>query len=317
MTQFACRAISRPVATEEGAAHHLALPLLFVVLYGSGFVGAKLGLPWAPPLAFLALRFAIAAAVVALIALAVRAPWPREPRQIAHILMAGALTVATFSIGVFVAIDRGLSPGLTALIIALQPILVALGARATLGEHLSGRQWLGLGLGLCGVGSVVSQRLDLSPDHMTGLGFAVLGLVGLTLGTLYQKRFCTGMNVYSGGALQSLSAMLVCLPFALLVEDRPVVWTADFAIALAYMSLGVSVGALSLLYVMIRRGEVSRVASVFYFVPVAAALVSVPLFGSSLDAAVVAGSLVTALGVVLVNRVPGRGRGRLRVVASR
>jgi len=304
MTVPLCRAAPRPALAWEGASH-VVLPLLFVTLYGSGFVGAKLGLPHAPPLTFLVIRFLIAASVVALIALAMRTPWPRSPRQIAHILIAGTLTVGTFSAGIFVAIDQGISPALTALIIALQPILVAIGARGMLGDRLSGRQWAGLGLGLCGVAFVVGHSLDITGSHGIAVAFAVLGLVGLTLGTLYQKRFCAEMNVFSGGALQSLAAALACLPFALMLEDRPVAWTTDFVIALGYMSLGVSVGALSLLYILIRHGDVTRVASMFYFVPVVAALVSAPLFGTPIETAVVLGSLVTALGVILVHRTPG------------
>lgn len=297
-------AMPRPDADSEAV--HMALPLLFVVLYGSGFVGAKLGLPHAPPLTFLALRFAIAAGVVALTALALRAPWPGTWRDAAHIGVAGGLTVGTFSAGVFVAIDLGLSPALSALIVALQPILVAIGAQGMLGERLAARQWLGLGLGLLGVGIVVGHKLDLTAVHLTGLAFAGLGLLGLSLGTLYQKRFCATMNVFSGGTLQSLAALGLCLPFALLVEDRPIAWTTAFAIALGYMSLGVSVGALSLLYVMIRRGEVSRVASLFYFVPVSAAVVSFIVFGERIDLPVIAGIAVTALGVIMVNHRPRR-----------
>ncbi len=297
-----------PVTVLSDNTAHLALPLLFVALYGSGFVGAKLGLPYAPPLTFLSLRFAIAAAVVGLIAVAVRAPWPRKWGETAHILVAGALTVGLFSIGTFVAIDLGLSPALSALVIALQPILVAIGARNLLGDALVPRQWLGLGLGFLGVGFVVSQRLVLTTDTMVGLAFAVLSLVGLSLGNLYQKRFCAEMNVFSGGALQSLAAFGLCLPGSLLFEDRQVTWTGEFAIALAYMSIGVSVGALSLLFVMIRRGEVSRVASVFYFVPVSAAIVSAILFGQDMDTVVFIGIATTALGVVLVNHQPRRGR---------
>lgn len=283
---------------------HLAFPLMFVALYGSGFVGAKFGLPYAPPMTFLVLRFAIAAAAVALIARAVGAPWPNSWREAGHMMVAGSLTVGTFSAGVFVAINLGLSPALSALIIALQPILVAIGARSMLGERLRPAQWAGLALGLIGVAFVVSQELSFTAVHMTGLAFAVLGLVGLSLGNLYQKRFCAEMNIFAGGAIQSAASLLICLPFALMFESMQVEWTPEFAGALAYMAGGVSIGALSLLYVMIRRGEVSRVASIFYFVPVSAAVVSFILFGDKIGGATAVGIVVTAVGVTLVNRQP-------------
>lgn len=288
-------------ASVTDGSFHIAAPFLFVMLYGTGFVGAKFGLPYAPPMTFLVLRFAIAASIVALIAAGFRARWPATSREALHICVAGSLTVGTFSAGVFVAINLGLSPALSALIIALQPIIVAIGARQLLGERLVIQQWLGLGLGLIGVALVVAHKLDFTQVHMAGLAFAVLGLLGLSFGNLYQKRFCADMNIFTGGALQSASSFALCLPFALMFEDVRVDWSVEFAAALSYMSIGVSIGALSLLYVMIRRGEVARVASIFYFVPVSAALASHLLFGEQIDAAVAVGIAVTAAGVAIVN----------------
>ncbi len=294
-----------PVLQKTGSvaqSHSIAFPFLFVMLYGTGFVGAKYGLPYAEPVTFLVLRFAIAACVVATMGMMFKAVWPKSWTQVFHIAIAGMLTVGTFSIGVFVAIDLGLSPALSALVIALQPILVAVMARRMLGESLNMYQWLGLSLGLVGIVFVVSQKLDFTGVHMTGLAMAVLGLLGLSFGNLYQKRFCADMNIFSGGAIQSFASFLMCLPFALLLEERTVDWTPEFIGALAYMSIGVSIGALSLLYVMIRRGEVSQVASIFYFVPVSAAIVSSFLFEEQIDLPVALGIAVTALGVTLVNR---------------
>ncbi len=272
------------------------------MLYGTGFVGAKYGLPYAEPVTFLVWRFAIAACVVAGIGLFFKANWPKSWREAFHIGVAGMLTVGTFSLGVFVAIDMGLSPALSALIIALQPVLVAVVARRMLGESLKLFQWLGLVFGLIGIVFVVSQKLDFTSVHMTGLGMAVIGLLGLSFGNLYQKRFCADMNIFSGGAIQSFASCIMCLPFAFTFETMQVEWSVQFMGALGYMSIGVSVGALSLLYVMIRRGEVSRVASIFYFVPVSAALVSSFLFEEKIDLPVAIGISITALGVMLVNR---------------
>lgn len=286
----------------EGHIHSIAFPFIFVMLYGTGFVGAKYGLPYAEPVTFLVWRFAIAACVVAGIGLFFKANWPKSWREAFHISVAGMLTVGTFSLGVFVAIDMGLSPALSALIIALQPVLVAVVARRMLGESLKLFQWLGLVFGLIGIVFVVSQKLDFTSVHMTGLGMAVIGLLGLSFGNLYQKRFCADMNIFSGGAIQSFASCVMCLPFAFAFETMQVEWSVQFMGALGYMSIGVSVGALSLLYVMIRRGEVSRVASIFYFVPVSAALVSSFLFEEKIDLPVAIGISITALGVMLVNR---------------
>ncbi|WP_417821422.1 DMT family transporter [Terasakiella sp.] len=286
----------------EGHIHSIAFPFIFVMLYGTGFVGAKYGLPYAEPVTFLVWRFAIAACVVAGIGLFFKANWPKSWREAFHISVAGMLTVGTFSLGVFVAIDMGLSPALSALIIALQPVLVAVVARRMLGESLKLFQWLGLVFGLIGIVFVVSQKLDFTSVHMTGLGMAVIGLLGLSFGNLYQKRFCADMNIFSGGAIQSFASCVMCLPFAFAFETMQVEWSVQFIGALGYMSIGVSVGALSLLYVMIRRGEVSRVASIFYFVPVSAALVSSFLFEEKIDLPVAIGISITALGVMLVNR---------------
>ncbi len=280
-------------------------PFMFVMLYGTGFVGAKYGLPYAEPATFLSYRFCLSALVVALASLFLKANWPKKVTEFLHIAIAGLMTVGTFSIGAFVAIDQGLSPALTALIIALQPIIVAVVARRLLGENLSLSQWGGLGLGLLGVVLVVGQKLSFTQEHMFGLAMAVVGLLGLSFGNLYQKRFCANMDVVSGGIIQSFSSCLLCLPFAFFLEREQTQWTWEFAGALGYMSIGVSIGALSLLYLMIRRAEISQVASVFYFVPVSAAIVSAVLFDSQIDLFVFTGIAITALGVFFVNRKVG------------
>ncbi|MXR37237.1 DMT family transporter [Craterilacuibacter sinensis] len=280
---------------------HLLLPLMFVVLYGSGFVGAKYGLPYCPPLTFLVLRFTIAAALIVVLAMLVRAPWPKSLREILHIAVAGALTVGAFSAGVFVAISVGLSPAISALIIALQPILVAVFARRVLGEYLSWQQWIGLGMGLIGVAFVVWHKIDFSAFQLFGVGMSIIGLFGVTLGNLYQKRFCASMSIFPGGAIQSATSAVLLLPFAVIFERIEVVWHPEFVIALTYMSAGVSIGALSLLYIMIRRGDVSRVASVFYLVPVSAAVASYLLYGEIFDIQVITGVSVVAIGVYFVN----------------
>lgn len=277
----------------------LGFPLLFVVLYGSGFVGAKLGLPHARPFEFLAWRFGIGAGVLAGIAWALRAAWPRSLAETFHIAVAGLLMIGVFSAGVFYSLDRGVSPAISALIIALQPILVGLGAGVLLGERTSARQWLGLLLGLVGVFLVLSKRLFAGASYVDGVLFSVAGLAGLAAGNLYQKKFCANMNVFTGGALQCASCLLAMLLGVAVVGYEPVQWTGEFTVALIWMTLIVSVGAVSILYVMIRHGQVSRVAGIFYLVPVSAAVTAYILFGEVLDAPGMIGTVVAGVGVAL------------------
>jgi drug/metabolite transporter (DMT)-like permease/quercetin dioxygenase-like cupin family protein len=222
-------------------------------------------------------------------------------REAGHIATAGLLTAATFSAGVFVALSLGISPALSALIIALQPLLVAVLANRFVRENISPRQWLGLALGLLGVAFVVGNQVRLDSAQITGVAMSVVGLIGVTAGNLYQKRFCARMNVVTGGAIQSGASALAILPFALLCETPTMQWTPPFIAALLYMAIGVSFGALTLLYVMIRRGDVSRVASVFYLVPMPAAVASFFAFGETFDPAVAVGVAIVAAGVLLVN----------------
>jgi drug/metabolite transporter (DMT)-like permease/quercetin dioxygenase-like cupin family protein len=283
-------------------------PTLFVLLYGTGFVGAKYGLPYCPPFTFLALRFVVAAALAALIALGLHAPWPGSLREALHISVAGLLTVGAFSAGVFVSIYMGVPPALSALIIALQPIAVAILACGTVQERISGLRWLGLGLGFLGVAFVVGNRIDFNSSHPTGVAMSVLGLVGLTAGTLYQKRFCARMNVLTGGAIQSGASALAMVLLALTSERSAIQWSWPFIAALLYMAVGVSMGALTVLYTMIRYGEVSRVASVFYLVPVSATLSAFVAFGERPDYTMLVGIGIVGLGVTLVHSVSAKAR---------
>lgn len=281
---------------------HIILPLIFVTLYGSGFVGAKLGLPYAPPLTFLMWRFAFSSILLTLIAILLRSPWPQEIKNISHIMVAGLLMQATFSAGVFVAIYLGVSPAVSALIIALQPILVALGAGPILRETVFLRQWLGLLLGLVGVALVVSHNITFSYTHIEGIMMAILGLLGLTIGNLYQKRFCSNMNIFTGGVIQSIAAFSSVFVAALVFESMAITWSGQFLFALTWMTAGVSVGAVSLLYVLIRQGEVSQVASIFYLVPVSTAVLSFALYHQTIDLIGILGMVITATGIIFVNK---------------
>ncbi|MBA2649480.1 MAG: DMT family transporter [Legionella sp.] len=281
---------------------HIILPLLFVTLYGSGFVGAKLGLPYAEPLTFLVWRFALTTMLLIFIAIILGSPWPRQIKVVGHIMVAGLLMQATFSAGVFVAINLGISPAISALIIALQPILVALGAGFVLNEVVGLRQWVGLLLGLIGVAFVVSHNLTFSHAHIVGIMMAFIGLFGLTAGNLYQKRFCASMDIFTGGVIQSIAAFSAILILALLFESMHINWTSSFLFALLWMSVVVSIGAVSILYLLIRHREVNQVASIFYLVPVSTTILSFAIYNQTIGSLELLGMLITALGVILVTK---------------
>lgn len=279
-----------------------AVPALFVLLWSTGFIGAKLGLPDAGPLTFLVLRMGLVSALLLAIALATGAPWPRSAWDAGHVVAAGLLVHGGYLGGVFSALHQGLSAGLVALIVGLQPILTALAATTMLGETVTGRQWAGLVLGLAGVALVVAGRIPGSGIDTIGVGLAILALLSITAGTLYQKRFCAGMDFRSGGALQYAATGLALLPVAALTETLRVNWSGRFVFALAWLVLVLSVGAVSLLYWLLRRGEAARVASLFYLTPPTTAILAFVAFGERLAPMALAGMAVAVAGVALVVR---------------
>lgn len=281
------------------------LAVAFVTLSGAGFVGARLGLPHAEPFVFLALRFGIAAIILAAIAVAIGRDVPRDPWQWGHIVAAGLLTVGVFSAGVFYSIAGGVSPALSALIVALHPIVVAVAAPALLGEQVGARQWLGLLLGLGGVFLVVGHGLVLDPSLGWPVACSFIGLFGMSAGNLYQKARCADMPLFAGSAAQCASCALACALGAAAFESGRIAWTGEFLMAVGWMAIVVSVGAVSILYVLIRRGEVSRVAGLFYLIPVVAALAAWALFGQGVATIQWLGMAVAGSGMLLVTRRPG------------
>jgi drug/metabolite transporter (DMT)-like permease len=269
-----------------------------VVLWSSGFLGAKLGLPYAPALRFLAVRFAITSAILLLAALLLRARWPTR-REALHLAVAGLMVHAVYLGGVFLAIGHGVEAGTSALVVSLQPLLVGALAGPLLGERVSGRQWLGLVLGLAGCALVVARKV--APGDGPGILFCVGALLAISFGTLYQKRFCHRMDLRTGALVQfAASAAVMALP-ALLLEDRPIVWSGTFVFALLWLVLVLSLGAITLLYILIRRGAASSVSSLFFMVPPTTALMAWALFDETLGPLELAGMAVAALGVALVN----------------
>ena len=276
-------------------------PLLFVFLWSTGFIGAKYGLPDAGPLSFLLTRYGAVILLMGALALATRAPWPAGPRQWLHIAVTGLLVHATYLGGVFVAIKHGLPAGVTALVVGLQPLLTATLAGALLGETVSRRQWGGLALGLAGVGLVVSGQFG---DAALGAMLlpAVVALLGITLGTLYQKRHCAGFDLRTGSVIQFAASAAATAPLCLLTEGYAVDWTGDFVFALGWLVLVLSIGAVSLLNLLIRGGSAVNVASLFYLTPPTTALIAWAVFGETLTSTAIAGMALAVSGVWLVAR---------------
>ncbi|MCX8477131.1 MAG: DMT family transporter [Sphingomonas sp.] len=282
------------------------IPALFVVLWSTGFIGARLGLPHAGPLTFLALRYGLAAGLLVLVAIATRAPWPRRPAEIGHYAVAGLLVHGIYLGGVFIGISLGVEAGVSALIVGLQPLLTAALAGVLLGERVTPRQWAGLALGLSGVALILARKLGQGPGDTLGSLACVAALLGITAGTLYQKRYCARMDLRTGSVVQFAAAGAATAPLALLFEDTHIDWNGEFVFALFWLVVVLSLGAVSLLYLLIRRGAAAQVASLFFLVPPCTALIAWPLFGETLGPAAIAGMGLTALGVAMASRGPKR-----------
>ncbi|MBL8520106.1 MAG: DMT family transporter [Betaproteobacteria bacterium] len=280
------------------------MPSLFVLLWSTGFLGMRLGAPHAEPFTFMMWRMGLVVTILLAAAAVLRAPWPGTPREAGHIAVAGLLTHATYLSGVLVAIQKGLPLGYVALIAGLQPVLTALLATGFLGERLGAMQWSGLAIGFAGVVLVVAGKTGSAPVDWPAVGSAALALAGITLGTLYQKRHCAHMDLITGGIVQfaATGAVLTVLAFAF--ETRVVHWTGEFIFALFWLAIVLSLGAISLLYLMIRRGAASKVASLFFLTPSVTAVLAWLLFNETLPGLAIAGMAITAVGVALVTRSP-------------
>ena len=275
-----------------------------VLLWSPGFIGAKFGLPYAEPLTFLALRFALVALLLTGVALVARAPWPRDPATLGHLVVAGVLVHGVALGGVFAALHQGVPAGVSALIVGLQPLLTAALAGPLLGERVRPVQWLGLLLGLGGIGLVVANKLGLGLGSPFAMGLSGLALLGMTAGTLYQKRFGGAMDLRTGNAIQFMAAGVVTGAGALLTETMHIDWTPHFIFALAWLVIVLSLGAISLLLILIREGAASRVASYFYLVPPVTAVEAWLLFDERMGLVALGGMMLVVAGVALALRAP-------------
>lgn len=278
-----------------------AAPLLFVLLWSTGFIGAKYGLPHAEPLSFLLVRYLLVISLMTLIALATRAPWPRDGRQWFHIGVAGLLVHGIYLGGVFMSISKGLPAGVASLVVGIQPLLTAVGAGWLLNEAVLKRQWFGLVLGFVGVAMVVSGKLG-SGFGLDALWPALAALAGITVGTLYQKRFCPHFDWRTGAIAQFLPTAIATGVVVGLSENFRVEWAPDFIFALGWLVLVLSVGAISLLNMLIRRGSAVNLASLFYLVPPSTALIAWLLFDERLAGMALVGMALAVWGVYLARK---------------
>jgi drug/metabolite transporter (DMT)-like permease len=275
--------------------------MFFVFLWSTGFITAKFGLPYAPPLTFLILRYAGAALVLVALAVAARLAWPKHA---GHLAVAGILLQAGYTGALWVSIRFGMPAGMAALIVGMQPLLTALAA-PLIGERVLPRQWLGLLMGLGGVGLVVYAKISLSGLSPLSIALAVFALLSITTGTLYQKRFCPSFDLRSGTVVQYAAALVVMVPLAVVVEHldpslSTVHWNAAFALALAWAVFGLSLGAVSLLFWLISRNNATQVTSLLYLTPPTTAIMAWLLFGEALSLAGLLGMALAVAGVAFV-----------------
>ena len=283
------------------------MPVVFVLIWSTGFVVAKYGLPYAPPLTFLSIRYALSLLCFLFWVVLARVSWPRGGQQWWHLAVSGVLIHAGYLGGVWMAIKAGMGSGLASLMVGLQPVLTALWvstmASADGGqEKVTQRQWLGLALGLGGLVLVVSRKFG-STQEVTAFTLAAItiALLSITVGTLYQKRFVHAADVRGANAVQIAAAFAVTLPLALF-ETEAVTWTPQFMGALAWSVLVLTLGGSSLLYMLIQRGAATAVTSLLYLVPPCTALMAWLLFAEPITAVTILGTAITALGVSLVVR---------------
>ena len=277
-------------------------PGLFVLLWSTGFIGAKLGLPYAEPATFLEIRFLAVLTLLLPLCWAMRAPWPQTRAEFWHMAFAGALIQGGYLGGVFLSLSRGMPAGVSSLITALQPIFAAVLSGWLLGERTNARQWLGLVLGIAGVGLVVREKWVLEGVGFDATALSVLALASISLGAVWQKRHCARVDLRTGAAIQFLAAALVLAPYAWLFESRAVTWSLDFLVAIIWLVFGLSLGAVFLLFWLIRHGAATKVASLMYLVPPCTALVAWPLFGETYTAFSAAGMSLAMLAVWLVSK---------------
>lgn len=277
-----------------------SIPAAFVILWATGFIGARYAMPWSEPFTFLAARFLLAAAILLALALALHAR-AASRRQAFHSLIAGALMHGGYLGALFWAIRHGMPAGISAVVIGLQPLLTALMAGPVLGEKILPRHWLGLLIGFVGVFVVLSPRLGVGASGVTMPTLAAMGIsvTAMSAGTIWQKRHATSANVFTGTFWQYVGGAIPMVIGSALFETRTVVWNGELVFAMAWLVLVLSIGAIFLLMILIREGEMAKVASLFYLVPAVTAVIAWFLFGEELTPVQIGGMAIATIGVWL------------------
>jgi drug/metabolite transporter (DMT)-like permease len=279
-----------------------AMPAVFVLIWSTGFIVARYGMPHAPPMKFLAVRYLLSVACFALWAFAARAAMPANRGQVKHLAITGVLMHAGYLGGVWAAVKLGMGAGLVALLVGLQPVLTAVWVSSR-GGVVAQRQWAGLALGFGGLALVVWQKLGVGEIHGTNFLLALGALLSITAGTLYQKRFVEPCDVRTASFVQLTAAFFVTLPLALL-ESETMHWNGQLAGSMAWSVLVLTLGGSSLLYLLIQRGAATAVTSLLYLVPPCTAVMAWLLFGEAITVFTIAGMAIAAVGVSLVVRSP-------------
>jgi drug/metabolite transporter (DMT)-like permease len=276
-----------------------AVAALFIFFWASGFVAAKYGLPYAEPFTLMACRFVVGSAILVPACFFLKATWPATRVEAFHILVAGFLVQTVYLMGVYSGINIGVSTGVTALVVGLQPLLTGALAGMVLGERVTRRNWIGLALGFSGLALVVVERVASPTETLWGLGLCVLALIGITLGTLYQKKFCGAFDVRTGVAMQNVMSGIVMVCIAMATETMKIDWTGEFVFAVLWSAVGLSVIAICLYYRMIQRGAAARVTSLIYLSPPTTALMGWAVFGEVMSWMAIGGMALAMAGVAL------------------
>ena len=278
-----------------------AMPVVFVLIWSTGFIVARYGMPLSPPMKFLAVRYALSILCFLPWIFLAKVRWPASRIQWGHLAVTGVLMHACYLGGVWAAVKAGMGSGLSALIVGLQPVLTAFWLSST-GGQITRRQWYGLVLGFVGLVMVVSRKFGSGGEaHWVNMSFAIAALFGITVGTLYQKRFVAPCDVRTANVVQLGAALLFTIPLASL-EIEGMQWNAQLAGAMAWSVLALTLGGSSLLYLLIQRGAAASVTSLMYLVPPVTAFIAWLLFSEVITVVTIAGTLLTAFGVSLVVR---------------
>ena len=275
---------------------------LFIFFWSSGFVAAKYGFPYAEPFTFLALRYVVGSVILVPVCILWKAAWPKTLGEIGHVVAAGLMVQSFYLVGVYYGIYLGISTGVVALVVGLQPLLTGALAGMMLAERVTARQWLGLVLGFVGLGLVVADKTTTAGASASAFAITVFGLVSITVGTLYQKRFCATFDIRSSVAIQNIAGVVLMFALAGMFETMTVEWTGEFLFALLWSALGLSLIALMLYYWLMRRGAAAKVTSLIYLSPPVTAIMGWLAFNEILGPAAIAGMAIAAGGVALATR---------------